>query len=230
MTPCTVSSWPRRPDVLDDRGLADVHRLLDHVELAESVEPLLLGQRFELDRVLLAHVHHVAEPVVDQAVAGSLERRLDAAAAVVAADDYVLHPQHVDCVLEHGEAVEVGVPDHVRDVAVDEDLARREADDLVRGNAAVRAADPEVLGRLPLGEAGEVVGIIGDLCGGPGPVPCEEIGEIAHGSEAIGAVQQRRQTSDEGGARRTHRTPQGRRRCGRQRPNPAAQQFRRRAR
>ena len=86
-------------------------------------------------------------------MARALECRLDAAAAVVAADDDVLHAQDVDGVLEHREAVEVGVHDDVGDVAVDEHLAGREADDLVGRHAAVRAADPEVLGRLLVGEA-----------------------------------------------------------------------------
>ena len=156
MTPCTVSSWPRAQTssttVVWQTFIACSITLSSQSRSSRS----LLGERLELGGVLLAHVHHVAEPVVDQAVAGALERRLDAAAAVVAADDHVLHVQHVDRVLEHREAVEVGVPDDVGDVAMDEDLARREADDLVRGHAAVRAADPEVLGRLPLGEAGEV--------------------------------------------------------------------------
>ena len=53
--------------------------------------------------------------------------------------------------------------DDVGDVAVHEDLARREPDDLVRRHPAVRAADPEVLGRLPLGEIGEEPGVLGDL-------------------------------------------------------------------
>ena len=57
--------------------------------------------------------------------ARAVERRAHAAAAVVAAHDDVLHPQHVDGVLEHGEAVEVGVDDDVGDVAVHEHLARR---------------------------------------------------------------------------------------------------------
>ena len=50
-------------------------------------------------------------------------RRPHAAAAVVAADDDVLHLQHVDGVLQHRQAIEVGVDDHVGDVAMDEQLA-----------------------------------------------------------------------------------------------------------
>ena len=77
--------------------------------------------------------------------ASSRERGAHAAAAVVAADDDVLDLQHVDGELDHREAVEVGVHDDVGDVAVHEQLARQQADDLVRGHAAVGAADPQVL-------------------------------------------------------------------------------------
>ena len=80
----------------------------------------------------------------------SVECRAHAAAAVVAADDDLLHAEDIDGVLEHRQAVEVGVHDDVRDVAVDEQLARSQPDDLVRRDAAVGAADPEVLGRLML--------------------------------------------------------------------------------
>ena len=102
----------------------------------------------------------------------------------MAADDHVLHAEDVDRVLEHREAVEVGVHDDVRDVAVHEHLARREADDLVRRHAAVGAADPEVLGRLLLGELGEEVAVAGDHLRRPGAVVLEELREIRHRVDA----------------------------------------------
>ena len=46
--------------------------------------------------VLRVHVLHVAQPVVGEAHALVLERRRDAAAAVVAAHDDVLDLEHVD--------------------------------------------------------------------------------------------------------------------------------------
>ena len=110
-----------------------------------------------------------------------------ATAAVVAADDDVLHAEDVDRVLQHREAVEIGVHDDVRDVPVDEHLAWREPDDLVRRDAAVRAADPEVLGRLVLCELGEEPGIARDDVLGPGTVVREQIGEVRHGGDATAA-------------------------------------------
>ena len=76
------------------------------------------------------------------------ERGAHAAAAVVSDDDDVLDLEHVDGELHHRQAIEVGMHDDVGDVAVDEHLARRQADDLVGRHAAVGAADPEVFRRL----------------------------------------------------------------------------------
>ena len=75
--------------------------------------------------------------------------------------------------------------DDVGDVAVDEHLARREPDDLVRRHAAVGAADPEVLGRLALRELGEEGGVACELVGRPGTVVLEQRSEIGHGRQAI---------------------------------------------
>jgi hypothetical protein len=105
----------------------------------------------------------------------------------VPADDDVAHAQDVERVLEHGEAVEVGVDDDVGDVSVHEHLARREPDDLIRRDPAVRAADPEILGRLTLGEAGEEVGVAGDHVRRPRPVVLEELRETGHRRDAGGA-------------------------------------------
>ena len=81
------------PGVLHNRRVANVARLLDDVELAEQIE--LLGVRARLDGplVLLLDVDDVAQPVVNQSEAAAVEGRLDAAAAVMAADDDVLDAQ-----------------------------------------------------------------------------------------------------------------------------------------
>ena len=136
---------PAVPRVLHDGGLGDVGHLLDHVELAQPVDALRhLGNRRHRDVVLRVHVLHVAQPVVREADALVLQRGRDAAAAVVAADDDVLDLQHVHRELHHRQAVEVAVRDDVGKVAMDEELAGEEPHDLVRGHAAVGAADPEI--------------------------------------------------------------------------------------
>jgi hypothetical protein len=154
--------------------------VVDDVQLAESVEPAVVRERRELGRMLFRNVHHVAQPVVDEPMPGAVKCRAHAAAAVVTTDDHVPHAEDVDGVLQHGEAVEVRVHDDVRDVAMDEHLARCEPDDLIRRDAAVGAADPEVLRRLPIGEPREELGIVSDHVCRPRPVVLEELREIDH--------------------------------------------------
>ncbi len=102
----------------------------------------------------------MAQPVVDQPEFVVLHRRAYAAAAVVAADDDVFHLQHVDRELDHRQAVNVAVYHQVGHVAVDEQLARHQADDVVGRNAAVGAADPEKLRRLLFGQLVEEFRIV----------------------------------------------------------------------
>lgn len=138
-----------RPGVLDDGGVADVHHLLEDIEL---YEPLGLQSRVcERGQSLLfaeGDVADVAEPVVDEAELGVFEGGGDAAAAVVATDDDMFDLEVVDGVLEDREAVEVGVGEEVGDVAVDKDFAGGEAENFVGRDPAVGAADPEIFGGL----------------------------------------------------------------------------------
>lgn len=92
--------------------------------------------------------------------------------------------EDVDRVLEHGTAVEIGVNDDVRDVAVNEHLARWQSDDLVGGNG--RAADPQLLGRLACGELGEERRILGDRAGRPGAVRSKRSERSAWGQASPG--------------------------------------------
>ena len=120
------------------------------------------------------------QPVVRQPDALVLQRRRDAAAAIVAADDDVLDLQHIDRELHDRKAIEVRMDDDIGDVAVNEELARQQADDLVGRNAAVGAADPEIAGVLLPGEALEEVRLDVPDALGPGAVVLEEVREGAH--------------------------------------------------
>src|SRR5262245_48353679 len=84
------------PRVLDDCCLANVHHLLDHVELTEPGVLQMLGYFFEGREVFEPHVLHMAEPVVDQAETALLQGSLDSTAAVVAYDEHVPHRDHID--------------------------------------------------------------------------------------------------------------------------------------
>src|SRR5882724_4923340 len=108
------------------------------------------------------------------------QRRAHTAAAVVAADDDVADLDDIDGELRDRQAIQVGVDDNVGDVAVDENLAGQQADDLVRRHAAVAATDPEILRRLLARELGEKLWLTLAYCLGPGAVLVEEIGEFLH--------------------------------------------------
>jgi hypothetical protein len=88
--------------------------------------------------------------------------------------------EHFNGVLEHRQTVEVRVNDDVRHVAVDEQLARREVDDLVGRDSAIGAADPEILGALLGGEVREEAGLGGNHSVGPALVVVEEARKLAH--------------------------------------------------
>ena len=140
------------PGILHDGGVADIGRLFDDVELAERVQ--LCGAEHGLDDngVLVVHVAHMTQPIVDEAYIAALKRGLHATAAVVPADDDVLNLEDIHRVLQHRETIQVRVDDDVGDVAVHEELARQQADNLVGGDAAIGAANPEVAGILLLGQ------------------------------------------------------------------------------
>ena len=102
--------------------------MLDDIELAKRVQFGRPKDGFDRESVLMMHVADMAQPVVDKAHLAAFERSLHAPATVVAADDDVLDLEDIHRVLQHREAVEVGVHDDVRDVAVHEELAGEQAD------------------------------------------------------------------------------------------------------
>src|SRR5689334_1193168 len=133
--------------------------------------------------MLARYVADVADPVVDEAERLMPESCQYTAAAVVAADDHVRHLEHVDRVLHDRQTIEVGMDDEVGHVAVDEDFARVEARNLVGGNAAVGATDPQVARRLLRHESFEITGVSVYGFAGPGPIVCEQGREIGHGGD-----------------------------------------------
>ena len=145
--------------------------MLQDIEFAQPVEPRpLIGNRFEFVAMRLVHLADRVQPVIDQAAPLTVDCRADTAAAVVTDHDDVLHLDDVDCELQDGEVVGVLRRRQIGDVAVNEQLARIEVDDLVGRNAAVGAADPEILGRLLALQPLEEARVGGDLAFCPGAV------------------------------------------------------------
>ena len=135
-----------RPRVADDCRLADVGHLLDHVQLAQSMMPVFFsGEAIQLALVFPPHILNVSQPVVDEAESVVAKRGTHASTSVVSAHDDVLDFEHFDRELKHRQTIEIGMHDDVGNVAVDEELARRETNDLVCWHTAVSAANPQIL-------------------------------------------------------------------------------------
>ena len=152
-----------RPRVLHEDVGCDVPHLPDDVELAHPVEAgAPVGDRFELLPVRLVDLADRMQPVVHQAAPFPVDCGADAAAAVMSHHDDVLYFQHVDRELQHREIVGVLRGSEVGDVAVHEQLAGIEVDDLVGRHPAVGAADPQIFRRLLAFEPPKEAGVVGD--------------------------------------------------------------------
>src|SRR5436190_9106209 len=114
----------------------------------------------------------------------------------MAADNDVLDPQDVDGKLDRRQAIEVRVYDNVRDIALPEHVAWQQTDDLVRGDPAVRTADPQIARRLLLRQTRKERRILPAHLLGPGAVVGKKIFESTHArdtlSEGFGRKRKRR--------------------------------------
>ncbi|MCY1402922.1 hypothetical protein D9M71_180840 [compost metagenome] len=148
------------PGVLHDAGMGDVGHLLNHIQLTQTVDPLFLGRQLaQFNALFVVQVANRAQPAVDQAELAILHRRPYAAAAIVAGHQDVFDLEHVDGVLDHRQAVQVGVQYHVGHVAVNEQVAGQHTHDFIGRYARIGTADPEEFGRLLASKLGEEVWI-----------------------------------------------------------------------
>ena len=127
-----------QPGILHVRRMACGSDLLHDVELAQAINPIFeIRDAIELSSVTGVNILYVPEPVIEKTKLTRTARRMNAAAAVVTADDNVLDLQDLDCELNDGEAAHVGVDNEVRNVAMDEHLAWLETQDMIGGNTAI---------------------------------------------------------------------------------------------
>ena len=175
---------PARPGVLHEHVGHDVLDLPHDVQFAQAVEAVAqVGDGVELVAVGGVDLADGVQPVVDEAAPLAVDGRRHAAAPVMSDHQDVLHLEHVHGELKHREVVGVLGWRQVRDVAMDKQLARVEVDDLVGGHAAVRAADPQVFGRLLALEALEEARIGGGLAGRP--VAVLGLEGVEHGGRVV---------------------------------------------
>ena len=107
-----------------------------------------------------------------------VQRGAHTATAVVAAHDDVIDAQDVDGELDDRQAIEVTVHDDIGHVAVNEKLTWQQSHDLVRGHAAVRAADPEEVRCLLERQSLEERGIAPGNVRGPGAIAGEQFVQV----------------------------------------------------
>lgn len=141
-----------RPRLLNERQPGDAVHLRQDAQLHESIYLVVSLECFELGPVPVGHFSDRVQPLIQDADRSAGQGGPHAPAEVVAADDDVLHLESVNGELEHAEYVRIVPPDEVSDVPVDEDLARFDPRNVLGGNTAVRASDPQKLRLLSFGE------------------------------------------------------------------------------
>src|SRR5262249_1882411 len=151
---------PASPRVQHEDVGRDVLDLLDHIELAQTVEPAaLVVNGAKLAAVRSRQLANGMQPMVDETTTSAVDGGADTAAAIMPNHHDVLHLEHVDGKLEHRQIIGVLRGGEIGHIAMDEQLPRIEADNCICRDAAVGAADPEIARRLLPLEAAEKVGV-----------------------------------------------------------------------
>src|SRR5262249_9091178 len=131
------------PSVLDENVGGNVSRLLDHVELAKTIQANLpIRDRVEGVAMFMIDLTDGMQPVIHETPTHPVHRRTDAAAPVMPDHYNVPHFQHVDSELQHGKVIGVLRRSEICDIPVNEELARIETHDLIGRHAAIGAAYP----------------------------------------------------------------------------------------
>ena len=148
------------PLLLDDIQLAEVFRLLDHIQLHQLIDASLLCVVLHHD-VLVVSVGGLNElqPTIYQAERFSIQHGLDAPAAIMTAQDDMAHLQHLYGELHHAHQVDVLAPNHIGNVSVHEHIARIGVGDLRGRHPGIGASNPEKVRLLMACQIFEVVGV-----------------------------------------------------------------------
>src|SRR5579885_44025 len=128
----------------------------------------------------LAKLPQRSQPFMNDSGPRIVQRRAHAAASVVSDHHDVPDAQIGDRVLDYRKAIAIAWIDEIRDVAMDEYLARHQPYNFIRGHPAVRTSDPQELGRLLAHQAGEEPRTLALHPRCPFPVVFEQFGKPAH--------------------------------------------------
>ncbi len=106
------------------------------------------------------YILDMAQPIIQQAELMLLQSGPDATASIMSADNNMLDLEYLNGKLDYGETIQVGMHNHVGNIAMNKDFAGRQTTNHIGGNPAVRTTDPQVLWRLLLRELGKKLGIL----------------------------------------------------------------------
>ena len=135
--------------------------------------------------MFVPHVLHVTQPVVGEADPLTANRRTHTTTPIVPHHHHVLHLQHIHRELNDRKAIQVGVHDHVGNIAMHKDLPGQQADDFVGRHAAVRATDPEILGILLARKLLKEIRIAGANVVRPRLVLLKQVIEVVHANAIV---------------------------------------------
>jgi hypothetical protein len=122
----------------------------------------------------------VANPFSQWALGGWGEGSLDPSTSIMPRNHDVGDPEFFHGILQHGQTVPIIGPHNVAYVAVHKEFARREPNDFIGRNPAVRTADPKVGRVLNRAEPREKLGIAGQMLVSPGPVVFKQRRKESH--------------------------------------------------
>ena len=162
-----------------------MEHLFNHIQFAQPVELKNLLHAGQLVPVFGANILYIFQPLIGKSKLAILQRRFDAAAAIMATNNDVTNLQYVHRILKDGQAVGVAGCNHVGNVAMDEKLAGQQSDDFIGRHAAVGTSNPQILRLLQMGEPLEKPGVPrGQLCNPP-PIIVEELFQLFHRDDKL---------------------------------------------
>lgn len=115
---------------------AQMFNLIEDIQLAERSFLSIVCQVAEVSRVPSLQPTNWCKPFGDAGVL-RCQRRTDAAAAVMTSHNHMTDLERVDCIRKCGFKAGIAVNSEVGDIAVDEDGAGVDVDNLGGGHAAV---------------------------------------------------------------------------------------------
>ena len=110
--------------------------------------------------MFLDDIIDMAQPIVRKPHPFITQGGQNTAAAIVTADNDMLHMKDIDGKLDDGKRIEIRVDNNVGDIAVYKDFTGSKADQFLGRHTAVGTAYPKILGLLLKGELCKEIGIL----------------------------------------------------------------------